>query len=95
MAKVMISIPDALLGELDAEAAWRGQTRSGVIQDAVRRELGRLDPTRFDATLAVARAALVVTRALSSSGSSAPTKTMSRWQARSFSLIGMDAPRFA
>ena len=58
MAKVMISLPDAMLRELDVHASERGQTRSGVIQQAVRRELGRPDASRFDATLARARAAV-------------------------------------
>jgi hypothetical protein len=42
MAKVMISIPDALLGALDAEVSRRGTTRSALLQDAARRELGLL-----------------------------------------------------
>ena len=33
MAKVMVSIPDDLLGVLDAEAARRGMTRSGLLRD--------------------------------------------------------------
>ena len=68
MVKVMISLPDTLLRELDAEASERGETRSGVIQQAVRRELGRPDPTRFDATLARARAALAGTRSFDAAG---------------------------
>jgi len=42
MAKVMISIPDGLLDALDAEVARRNTTRSGLLQDAARRELGLL-----------------------------------------------------
>ena len=42
MAKVMISIPDALLGALDAEVTRRKTTRSALLQDAARRELGLL-----------------------------------------------------
>lgn len=42
MAKVMISIPDALLGALDAEVSRRRTTRSALLQDAARRELGLL-----------------------------------------------------
>ena len=42
MAKVMISIPDALLGALDAEVSRRKTTRSALLQDAARRELGLL-----------------------------------------------------
>lgn len=42
MAKVMISIPDALLGALDAEVRRRRTSRSALLQDAARRELGLL-----------------------------------------------------
>lgn len=42
MAKVMISIPDVLLGALDAEVTRRKTTRSALLQDAARRELGLL-----------------------------------------------------
>ncbi len=42
MAKVMISIPDPLLGALDAEVVRRGTSRSALLQDAARRELGLL-----------------------------------------------------
>jgi hypothetical protein len=42
VAKVMISIPDALLELLDAEAERRRTTRSGLLQSAARRELGML-----------------------------------------------------
>jgi hypothetical protein len=42
MAKVMISIPDPLLGALDAEVTRRKTTRSALLQDAARRELGLL-----------------------------------------------------
>jgi len=40
MAKVMISIPEGLLGLLDAEAERRRTSRSALLQDAARRELG-------------------------------------------------------
>ncbi len=42
MAKVMVSIPDLLLADLDAEAERRRTTRSGLLQEAARRELGQL-----------------------------------------------------
>lgn len=42
MAKVMISIPDTLLGALDAEVKRRQTTRSALLQNAARRELGIL-----------------------------------------------------
>jgi hypothetical protein len=40
MAKVMISIPDALLDMLDGEVERRRTTRSAFLQNAARRELG-------------------------------------------------------
>lgn len=40
MAKVMISIPDVLLDALDAEVVRRQTTRSALLQEAARRELG-------------------------------------------------------
>ncbi|MGC1166416.1 MAG: hypothetical protein WA862_09930 [Solirubrobacterales bacterium] len=40
MAKVMISIPDALLDMLDGEVERRRTTRSALLQNAARRELG-------------------------------------------------------
>ena len=46
MAKVMISIPDALLDMLDAEARRRRTTRSGLLQNAARRELGLVRRSR-------------------------------------------------
>lgn len=43
----MISIPDELLAQLDAEVGRRGGTsRSGLLQAAVRRELGLLGRSR-------------------------------------------------
>jgi hypothetical protein len=42
VAKVMISLPDDLLGALDAEAQRRHTTRSALLQGAARRELGLL-----------------------------------------------------
>jgi hypothetical protein len=46
VAKVMISIPDELLAQLDAEVGRRGTSRSGLLQAAVRRELGLLGRSR-------------------------------------------------
>lgn len=46
MAKVMISIPDALLGMLDAEAERRRTSRSALLQNAARRELGLVQRSR-------------------------------------------------
>lgn len=39
VAKVMISIPDALLERLDARAKAGGETRSGLLQRLAEREL--------------------------------------------------------
>lgn len=39
MAKVMISIPDELLGRLDDYARRQGTTRSGLLRDLAEREL--------------------------------------------------------
>ncbi len=46
MAKVMVSIPDDLLSAVDAEAGRRHTTRSGLLQDAARREIGLLERER-------------------------------------------------
>ncbi len=37
VAKVMISIPDALLERIDAHAGFRGETRSGLLQRVAER----------------------------------------------------------
>jgi metal-responsive CopG/Arc/MetJ family transcriptional regulator len=46
MAKVMISIPDPLLEMLDAEVERRRTTRSALLQNATRRELGLVSRAR-------------------------------------------------
>jgi hypothetical protein len=51
MAKVMVSIPDELLGALDAEARRRGMSRSALLQAGARHELGLL-PREREAVLA-------------------------------------------
>lgn len=43
VAKVMISIPDALLERLDARASAVGETRSGFLQRLAERELEAAD----------------------------------------------------
>ncbi|HEX5929825.1 MAG TPA: ribbon-helix-helix protein, CopG family [Solirubrobacterales bacterium] len=48
MAKVMISIPDSLLEMLDAEAERRRTSRSALLQNAARRELGLSRRSRDD-----------------------------------------------
>lgn len=44
MAKVMVSLPDELVKEIDEEARRRSVTRSGLLAVAARRELSRRDP---------------------------------------------------
>ena len=44
MSKVMVSLPDGLLAELDAEVKRRGTSRSALLTEAARRELARRDP---------------------------------------------------
>jgi hypothetical protein len=58
MSKVLISIPDELLAEIDREASARGDSRSGFFQEAARRELGRPSRVRIEAALARGRRAL-------------------------------------
>ncbi|HST55416.1 MAG TPA: ribbon-helix-helix protein, CopG family [Solirubrobacteraceae bacterium] len=48
MAKVMVSLPDDLLGALDAEAKRRHTSRSALLQTGARRELGLLRRERDD-----------------------------------------------
>jgi metal-responsive CopG/Arc/MetJ family transcriptional regulator len=61
MAKVMISIPDELLTQLDAEAEARHMSRSALIALAARREITAPDAARVDQLLAAAREALADT----------------------------------
>lgn len=61
MAKVMISIPDELLERIDREAKRVESTRSGLLQRAALRELGRPDPKKLDTALARGRSALTGT----------------------------------
>jgi predicted transcriptional regulator len=58
MAKVMISMPDDLLDRLDREAERRRSSRSALLQEAARRELGWPAPASVDAAVTRARAAL-------------------------------------
>jgi len=51
MSKVMVSLPDGLLAELDAEVKRRGTSRSALLADAARRELARRDPADLAAAL--------------------------------------------
>jgi metal-responsive CopG/Arc/MetJ family transcriptional regulator len=53
MSKVMVSIPDDLLREIDEEARRRSTSRSAVLAAAARNELAR--PTPEAVTEAIAR----------------------------------------
>jgi len=44
MSKVMVSLPDELLREIDEEAHRRSMSRSALLANAARRELSRRDP---------------------------------------------------
>lgn len=54
----MISIPADLLERIDRAAAERGESRSALLQEAARRDLGWKDPQEIDAALERARSAL-------------------------------------
>ena len=44
MSKIMVSLPEALVKELDEEAGRRSMSRSALLAAAARRELARRDP---------------------------------------------------
>jgi metal-responsive CopG/Arc/MetJ family transcriptional regulator len=44
MAKIMVSLPDELVREIDEEARRRSMSRSALLATAARRELARRDP---------------------------------------------------
>lgn len=44
MSKVMVSLPDDLLHDIDVEAQRRSMSRSALLAAAARRELTRPDP---------------------------------------------------
>lgn len=52
MSKVMVSIPENLLAEVDAEAKRRATSRSAFLAAAARRELARPDSERVSAAIA-------------------------------------------
>ena len=58
MRKVLISIPDELLADIDREASARGDSRSGFLQEAARRALSRPSRARVEAALARGRRAV-------------------------------------
>jgi predicted transcriptional regulator len=55
MAKVMVSLPDDLLEQVDAEARRRSTSRSKLLALAARRELERRDPAVVQAAIARSR----------------------------------------
>jgi predicted transcriptional regulator len=44
MSKVMVSLPDELVRDIDEEARRRSMSRSALLAAAARRELARRDP---------------------------------------------------
>jgi metal-responsive CopG/Arc/MetJ family transcriptional regulator len=48
MSKVMVSLPDDLIQELDEAARRRSTSRSALLAAAARRELARHDPGAVD-----------------------------------------------
>lgn len=52
MSKVMVSLADDLLAELDAEAKRRSMSRSALLAAAARRELARRNPEHIAAAIA-------------------------------------------
>jgi metal-responsive CopG/Arc/MetJ family transcriptional regulator len=63
MTKVLISIPDELLAEIDREAARAGTTRSGYLQAAARGALSTPTHARIADAVARGRDALQSARA--------------------------------
>lgn len=51
MSKVMVSLPDELLREIDAEVKRRSTSRSALLAAAARRELARQDPADLAAAI--------------------------------------------
>lgn len=51
MSKVMISLPEALLSQLDEEARRRSMSRSALLALAARRELARRTSDEIDAAI--------------------------------------------
>jgi len=52
MSKVMVSLPEDLLEQVDAEARRRDTSRSAFLAAAARRELARPDPGAIAAAIA-------------------------------------------
>jgi metal-responsive CopG/Arc/MetJ family transcriptional regulator len=51
MSKVMVSLPDDLLVQIDAEVKRRSTSRSALLAVAARRELTRKDPADLAAAI--------------------------------------------
>jgi metal-responsive CopG/Arc/MetJ family transcriptional regulator len=52
MSKVMVSLPEDLLEEIDEAARRRSVSRSALLAAGARRELQRPDPEAFDRAIA-------------------------------------------
>jgi metal-responsive CopG/Arc/MetJ family transcriptional regulator len=72
MAKVMISVPDDLLQQVDAAAEEAGETRSRFVRDALRARLAAGGATVEGRRAAAAR----LRTALSSAGVAGPTDSV-------------------
>jgi Arc/MetJ-type ribon-helix-helix transcriptional regulator len=68
MAKILVSMPDALLEEIDEAVARRLSTRSAFLRRAARDALGRPDPAVIRTATGRARAALADLGAFESGG---------------------------
>lgn len=66
MGKVLVSMPDDLLERVDREAAARGTSRSGLLQQAARHELEQTSKVVIEEALARGRQALDVAGAFES-----------------------------
>ena len=58
MAKVLISLPEDLLADIDREAKARGMSRSAFLRKAALHEIGWRDPEELEAALAAGQALL-------------------------------------
>ncbi|HLY14175.1 MAG TPA: ribbon-helix-helix domain-containing protein, partial [Candidatus Limnocylindrales bacterium] len=62
MARILISLPDELLAEIDAKVARRFTTRSAFLRRAARDALDRPDPGRIRSAVGRGRAAIATLR---------------------------------
>lgn len=58
MAKVLVSLPDELLADIDREARARGVSRSHFLRDAAVRELDQPDARAIESAMRQGQAAL-------------------------------------